>query len=90
MKLHAYVKGRVQGVGFRYYVRDRADELSLDGWVKNLPDRRVELEALGFDEELDRLEKLLWQGPPGARVEDVTARRTDGEPDGSGFRIEFW
>jgi len=90
MKLHAYVKGRVQGVGLRYYVRDRADELSLDGWVKNLPDRRVELEALGFDEELDRLEKLLWQGPPGARVDDVTARRTDGEPDGSGFRIEFW
>lgn len=90
MKLHAFVKGRVQGVGFRYFVLHRAQQLGLDGWVKNLPDGRVRVEAAGSPEALDRLEKLLWGGPPGARVAAVRANRTDGEPDGAGFRVEFF
>jgi acylphosphatase len=90
MKLHALVKGRVQGVGFRYFVLHRAQELGLDGWVKNLPDGRVKIEASGSPEALDRLERLLWDGPAGARVASVRADRTEGEPDGSGFRVEFF
>lgn len=89
MKLHAFVKGRVQGVGFRYFVLRRAEELGLHGWVKNLPDGRVRVEAAGSSEVLDRFERLLWEGPPGARVASVRANRTDGEPDGRGFRVEF-
>ncbi len=90
MKLHAFVKGRVQGVGFRYFVLRWAEELGLDGWVKNLPDGRVRVEATGSCEALDRFEKLLWEGPSGARVASVQANRTDGEADGSGFRVEFF
>ena len=90
MKLHAFVKGRVQGVGFRYFVQRRAEELGLDGWVKNLPDGRVRVEAAGSPEVLDRFERMLWDGPPGARVASVQANRTDGEPDSRGFRVEFF
>jgi acylphosphatase len=90
MKLHAFVKGRVQGVGFRYFVLRRAEELGLDGWVKNLPDGRVRVEATGSVEAIDRLEELLREGPMGARVASVRGTRTEGEPDGSGFRVEFF
>ena len=88
--LHTVVRGVVQGVGFRFYVQHRAAELGLDGWVRNLADGRVEVEALGWDEELERLEKLLWHGPPGARVHSVKVERREGKPDGSGFRVEFF
>lgn len=90
MRLHAYVSGRVQNVGFRFYVQARAEELGLDGWVKNLADGRVEVEAVGFDEELERFEALLRRGPSAARVDDVRAERRQGQPDGSGFRVEFY
>ncbi len=90
MKLHAFVKGRVQGVGFRYFVLRQAEELGLDGWVRNLPDGRVRVEAIGPVEAIGRLEKLLWEGPMGARVASVQATRTEGEPDGSGFHVEFF
>lgn len=90
MKLHAFVKGRVQGVGFRYFVLRWAEELGLDGWVKNLPDGRVRVEAAGPAEALDRLENLLRKGPPGAHVASVNASRVDGEPDGIGFRVELF
>jgi acylphosphatase len=90
MKLHAFVKGRVQGVGFRYFVLRRAEELGLDGWVKNLPDGRVRVEATGSVEAIDRLEELLREGPMGARVASVQATRTEGQADSSGFRVEFF
>ena len=90
MKLHAYVSGRVQNVGFRFHVRARAEELRLDGWVKNLADGRVEVEVVGFEEELERFEELLREGPSAARVDDVRAERKQGQPDGSGFRVEFF
>lgn len=73
----ARVVGRVQGVGFRWWTRRQADELGLVGWVMNADDERaVELVAEGSPDALAELERRLWSGPNGARVETVTARRT--------------
>lgn len=69
--IHLEVRGRVQGVGFRWYVVDKARELRLAGWVKNRGDGNVELAAAGEADALARLEAAVTTGPPGARVEEV-------------------
>jgi acylphosphatase len=69
--IHLEVRGRVQGVGFRWYVVEMARELRLTGWVKNRPDGNVEIAAAGEGDALARLEAAVSEGPPGARVEDV-------------------
>lgn len=65
------VSGRVQGVGFRWWVRNRAVDLGLGGWVRNLPDGRVEILAGGDDGAMTVLEDGLQEGPRFARVDDV-------------------
>jgi acylphosphatase len=62
------VSGRVQGVYFRAFTRERARELGIDGWVRNLPDGRVECVAVGSPEVLERLRAVLEHGPPAASV----------------------
>lgn len=75
---HRYlIEGRVQGVGFRYATIRMAERLGLTGWVRNLPDGRVEVEAHGDDRAMDALENWLWEGPTHARVSRVT--RTDAD-----------
>lgn len=75
-RLAARVTGRVQGVGFRWWARRQAAELRLVGWVMNADDERsVELVAEGPAEALAELERRIRQGPEGARVEQVDARR---------------
>ena len=69
--MHAIVKGLVQGVGYRFFVIRRAELLGLTGWVKNLPDRTVEVVAEGDRELLEELIKELWKGPSVAQVTDV-------------------
>ena len=65
--------GKVQGVGFRWFVRETARRLDLAGWVANRPDGSVELAAAGPAEEVRRLERAVREGPPGARVTDLVA-----------------
>lgn len=75
-RLTARITGRVQGVGFRWWVQRHAQGLGLTGWVMNADDERsVELVAEGPAEALDALERLVHGGPRGAVVEDVDARR---------------
>ena len=76
--IHLEIRGRVQGVGFRWYVVDTARELRLAGWVKNRSDGNVELAAAGESDALARFEAAVTAGPPGARVEEV--RRLAGVP----------
>jgi acylphosphatase len=78
-RVTAFVRGRVQGVGFRWWTRSRALELGLRGWARNLPDGRVEVLAQGEAAAVDRLLVLIEEDPsttsrPG-RVEGVTAHR---------------
>jgi len=70
-RLHAMVEGVVQGVGFRYFVTNYADELQLTGWVRNLWDGRVEVMAEGPKTTLEILAKHLQEGPRGAHVSKV-------------------
>ena len=65
------ISGRVQGVGFRYFVKQNADLLAICGFVKNLPDRKVYVEAEGDAEQLQLFISLCKQGPSHARVENV-------------------
>jgi acylphosphatase len=70
-RLEVWVHGRVQGVGFRYFVLDVASELSLTGWVGNQRDGSVACVAEGSYDALERLLDLLRRGPAGARVASV-------------------
>lgn len=72
------VSGRVQGVGFRYFVLREAQALGLVGWVRNLVSGEVEVVAAGDEASLATLEGRLWQGPPHARVAAVEV--LEGEP----------
>jgi len=65
------VSGRVQGVWFRDYTREKAQELGLKGWVRNTTDGAVEVLAEGDPNKLKMLEIYLWEGPPLARVLNV-------------------
>jgi acylphosphatase len=65
---HVRVIGRVQGVGFRQFVRERAQALNLSGWVKNTPDGSVELLVSGDDAAAARLLDVVRRGPPHAEV----------------------
>lgn len=80
------VTGRVQGVGFRWFVRKHGLALGLRGWVRNLPDGRVEAVAAGEEGALARLEAALREGPPGAAVTGL-GREPAPEPRESGFEI---
>ncbi|MCX8029816.1 MAG: acylphosphatase [Brevinematales bacterium] len=71
LKLHAFVFGRVQGVGFRYFVQRNASKLGLKGWVRNVEDGSVEVLAYGDEKSISELLKLLYQGPSMAYVRDV-------------------
>ena len=62
------ISGRVQGVGFRYFAQDAAQREGVSGWVRNLPDGRVEALVEGEEEAVTRVERALLQGPGGARV----------------------
>ncbi|HUK13016.1 MAG TPA: acylphosphatase [Thermoanaerobaculaceae bacterium] len=80
------VKGRVQGVGYRYFVVREADALGVSGFVRNLPDGQVEVVAAGEAALIDALEGRLWQGPPHARVAGIEAGDT-AVPEWTEFRI---
>jgi acylphosphatase len=65
------ISGRVQGVGFRWFARDAAVREGVGGWVRNLPDGRVEALVEGEAEAVTRVERALRSGPRGARVDSV-------------------
>ncbi len=65
------VRGRVQGVGFRWFVEREAHILQIAGWVRNNPDGSVEVLAMGGPEQLSGLRTRLLEGPRAARVDDV-------------------
>ena len=81
------ISGRVQGVGFRFFTEAAAAREGLHGWVRNLPDGRVEISAEGEAEAIERFERHIGHGPPGARVSGV--ERHDELPEGraTGFSV---
>lgn len=74
------VSGRVQGVFYRAATQRKAQALGLTGWVRNLPNGRVELVASGTEHALRELQDWLWQGPPHAQVTDVRCEPAEHPP----------
>ncbi len=88
-QFEAIVHGDVQGVGFRYWVRQQARRLNLKGYVRNRPDRTVEVVAQGPEPALDALLSMLHQGPSMASVRAVDVQRHSGSGTFRGFQIRF-
>jgi acylphosphatase len=88
-RLHAVVRGDVQGVGFRYFVQRTAQRLGLQGWVRNNDDGTVELVAEGERVKLAELERALKEGPRMARVDHVDARWSAAAGNLHGFDLAW-
>ncbi len=83
-----FIRGRVQGVGYRYFAQRAAGELRLAGYARNLADGRVEVYAVGPPENLNELSGLLWKGPRFADVRGVEEQEAAVQQLGS-FTIEY-
>ncbi len=88
-RFHIWVSGKVQGVFFRAHTVEVAERLGLSGWVRNLPDGRVEIVAEGEEIHLRQLLDWCRQGPPRARVDRVEWREVPATGEFSGFS-ERW
>ena len=75
--LRGFVSGRVQGVGFRYFVQRLARTEGLGGYVRNLPDGRVEFRLQGQTDGVDRVLRQIRRGPETARVDDMSLDESD-------------
>ncbi|SNR88263.1 acylphosphatase [Desulfurobacterium atlanticum] len=87
--LHAFVSGRVQGVGFRAFVKRKADMLGVKGFVRNLSDGRVEVVAEGEEEKLNKLLDFLHQGPSLSKVKSVEYSYSDYRGVYENFEISY-
>ena len=87
-RLDATVRGRVQGVGFRYFALREAGRMALDGWVANEQDGSVRVVAEGPRDALEALLARLEEGPPSGWVDAVSTRWEPPRGLGPGFRIE--
>ena len=87
VRLHAVVEGRVQGVGFRYFVEEQAVALGLKGWVRNRWDGTVEVTAEGERDTLNKLLAALNRGPRAANVTYVQAEWEKANGEFSSFYV---
>lgn len=88
-RLSVRINGRVQGVGYRYFVQRKANEKSLTGWVKNRADGTVEIEAVGAQQALEEFLSYVRVGPPAANVASADVNWFDDEPQYKGFDVRF-
>jgi acylphosphatase len=88
-RLHAIVFGRVQGVGFRYFAKAEALMHGVSGYVKNLPDKSVEVVAEGNSKNLKKFLKAIEKGPPTAFVENVKVSWSKPKNEFQNFSIKY-
>ena len=86
MRRHFILSGRVQGVGFRWRATQIGEMLGLTGWVRNLEDGSVEMEAEGDEADIDRLLQMLQND----RYIDITGMRARTVPEEGGYGFEIW
>ena len=86
MRRHFILSGRVQGVGFRWRASQIGEMLGLTGWVRNLADGSVEMEAEGDEADIDRLFQMLQND----RYIDITGMRARTVPEEGGYGFEIW
>lgn len=83
------VRGRVQGVGFRYFTRATADKLAISGWVRNTPTGNVKIFAQGKQSIVEEFIELIKKGPPSALVTDFEIIPKQPDPDIGNFKVKF-
>ena len=87
LAVHVLVEGRVQGVGFRYFVIQSVRDLAISGWVRNLSDGRVEILAEGKREDLEAMLQRVRKGPSASKVNRVVDEWEAASGAMSGFRM---
>ncbi|MDT8403593.1 acylphosphatase [Sulfuriflexus sp.] len=87
--VHCIVSGHVQGVFYRAATEEQAGRLGLSGWIKNLPDGRVEVTACGTEPQLKQLQAWLWQGPTHAQVSEVACEEIAATDVGDDFEVRY-
>lgn len=86
--VHLLIRGRVQGVGYRYFICRRAETLGLSGWVRNRHDGAVELEAEGSQPALEALVAAARRGPTHANVTAVEETWSERAARHRGFQVD--
>lgn len=89
IRVHLLISGIVQGVNFRYYTRETAKRLNLTGWVRNLPDGRVEAVAEGDESAIEKFIEWCKHGPSSARVDNVEIKRERYTGEFKEFKIDY-
>lgn len=89
IKAHVYISGYVQGVFFRAATRDEALKLGITGWVRNLPDGRVEAVFEGDEDKVKKIISFCHKGPKGASVRDVEVKYEDYMGEFHTFEIKY-
>lgn len=84
--MRTITRGRVQGVGFRWFIQDAASAHGVAGWVRNRRDETVEAELHGSDADVQAVLDAMTQGPPGAQVDEVAVTDVPA-PTSRGFEI---
>ena len=87
MKKHIVITGKVQGVGFRYWLHKVAVRDNINGWVKNKISGEVEALLIGNDTEINNLIKLCKKGPPSSKVTNIEVQNYQKEHFGKSFEI---
>ena len=87
MRKYIIIKGKVQGVGFRYWLYKEAKQRNIDGWVRNKISGEVEALLIGKDEKINNLIKLCKKGPPSSEITKIEVQNYQKEYFGKSFEI---
>ncbi len=88
-RVHLFIEGRVQGVWYRAFTRDVAIRNNIRGWVRNLPDGRVEAVFEGEERDIEKAIAECYKGPPAAHVTKIDINRQPYRGEFSGFEIKY-
>jgi acylphosphatase len=89
-RAHLFISGNVQGVFFRSYTRQEANKKNVKGWVRNLPDGRVEVVLEGEEEAVRKIIELCRKGPSYARVKGIKIKWEDYKGEFKSFKIRYF
>lgn len=90
LQAHVFISGNVQGVNFRWSTKREAQRLEITGWVRNLPDGRVEAVFEGDSEAIHKMIGWCYDGPPASQVSNVEVNYSAPTEEFSAFRISGW
>jgi acylphosphatase len=86
---HVFIHGRVQGVGFRHFIKVNAEEVGVFGWVKNLPDGRVEAIFAGPIDHIREMVNRCERGPGASRVDDIDVTVEEANGEYNDFEVRY-